>query len=87
MGDIRSGILKNNGTSTPKAFQIHLQDCVFDTQTTMTTTFTGNASSTDGGNYYTIYNTDTGRINNVAWPLVTLREPLIKAARVSNRKS
>ncbi|MCZ6953380.1 fimbrial protein [Escherichia coli] len=67
MGDIGSGILKNNGTSTPKAFQIHLQDCVFDTQTTMTTTFTGNASSTNSGNYYTIYNTDTGAaFNNVS---------------------
>ncbi|WP_218066856.1 fimbrial protein [Escherichia coli] len=67
MGDIGSGILKNNGTSTPKAFQIHLQDCVFDTQTTMTTTFTGNASATNSGNYYTIYNTDTGAaFNNVS---------------------
>lgn len=26
MGDVGSGILKNNGTSTPKAFQIHLPD-------------------------------------------------------------
>ncbi|HDW3967497.1 TPA: fimbrial protein [Escherichia coli] len=62
MGDIGSGILKNNGTSTPKNFQIHLQDCVFDTQTTMKTAFTGNAS----GNYYTIYNTDTGAAFNNA---------------------
>ncbi|MBW8499897.1 fimbrial protein [Escherichia coli] len=33
----------------------------------MTTTFTGNASSTNSGNYYTIYNTDTGAaFNNVS---------------------
>ncbi len=88
MGDIGSGILKNNGTSTPKAFQIHLQDCVFDTQTTMTTTFTGNASSTNSGNYYTIYNTDTGAaFNNVSLAIGDAQGTSIKAARVSNRKS
>lgn len=41
MGDIGAEKLKNNGTTTPKSFQIRLQDCVFDTQETMTTTFTG----------------------------------------------
>ena len=40
MGDIGAEKLKNNGTTTPKNFQIRLQDCVFDTQETMTTTFT-----------------------------------------------
>ncbi|EIZ9865545.1 type 1 fimbrial protein, partial [Escherichia coli] len=38
MGDIGAEKLKNNGTTTPKSFQIRLQDCVFDTQETMTTT-------------------------------------------------
>ncbi len=41
MGDMGPEKLKNNGTTTPKSFQIGLQDCVFDTQETMTTTFTG----------------------------------------------
>ena len=34
MGDIGAEKLKNNGTTTPKSFQIRLQDCVFDTQET-----------------------------------------------------
>ncbi|MEF4370040.1 fimbrial protein, partial [Escherichia coli] len=54
-------------TTTPKSFQIRLQDCVFDTQETMTTTFTGTVSSANSGNYYTIFNTDTGAaFNNVS---------------------
>lgn len=53
MGDIGAEKLKNNGTTTPKNFQIRLQDCVFDTQETMTTTFTGTVSSANSGNYYT----------------------------------
>ncbi|EMC8353513.1 type 1 fimbrial protein, partial [Escherichia coli] len=64
MGDIGAEKLKNNGTTTPKSFQIRLQDCVFDTQETMTTTFTGTVSSTNSGNYYTIFNTDTGAAFN-----------------------
>ncbi|SPW53589.1 fimbrial-like adhesin protein [Escherichia coli] len=40
MGDIGAEKLKNNGTTTPKSFQIRLQDCVFDTQETMTTDLT-----------------------------------------------
>ena len=67
MGDIGAEKLKNNGTTTPKSFQIRLQDCVFDTQETMTTTFTGTVSSANSGNYYTIFNTDTGAaFNNVS---------------------
>ncbi|MCS1338819.1 type 1 fimbrial protein [Escherichia coli] len=67
MGDIGAEKLKNNGTTTPKNFQIRLQDCVFDTQETMTTTFTGTVSSANSGNYYTIFNTDTGAaFNNVS---------------------
>lgn len=53
LGNIGAEVLKNNGTTTPKDFQIRLQDCVFDTQTTMETTFTGNVS-TGNENYYTI---------------------------------
>ncbi|EJW7408912.1 type 1 fimbrial protein, partial [Shigella flexneri] len=67
MGDIGAEKLKNNGTTTPKSFQIRLQDCVFDTQETMTSTFTGTVSSANSGNYYTIFNTDTGAaFNNVS---------------------
>jgi type 1 fimbria pilin len=67
MGDIGADKLKGNGTTTPKDFQIHLQDCVFDTQTTMTTTFTGTVSTANSGNFYTIFNTDTGAaFNNVS---------------------
>lgn len=67
MGNIGAEKLKNNGTTTPKDFQIRLQDCVFDTQTTMTTTFTGTVSTANSGNYYTIFNTDTGAaFNNVS---------------------
>lgn len=67
MGDIGAEKLKNNGTTTPKNFQIRLQDCVFDTQETMTTTFTGTVSSANSSNYYTIFNTDTGAaFNNVS---------------------
>ncbi|HHH7926619.1 TPA: fimbrial protein [Escherichia coli] len=66
LGNIGAEALKNNGTTTPKDFQIRLQDCVFDTQTTMETTFTGNVS-TGNENYYTIFNTDTGAaFNNVS---------------------
>ena len=66
LGNIGAEVLKNNGTTTPKDFQIRLQDCVFDTQTTMETTFTGNVS-TGNENYYTIFNTDTGAaFNNVS---------------------
>lgn len=88
MGDIGAEKLKNNGTTTPKNFQIRLQDCVFDTQETMTTTFTGTVSSANSGNYYTIFNTDTGAaFNNVSPRSVTLWVPLTKAAWVLTRKS
>lgn len=66
LGNIGAEVLKNNGTTTPKDFQIRLQDCVFDTQTNMETTFIGNVS-TGNENYYTIFNTDTGAaFNNVS---------------------
>ncbi|BDI37146.1 fimbrial protein [Escherichia coli] len=66
LGNIGAEVLKNNGTTTPKDFQIRLQDCVFETQTNMETTFTGNVS-TGNENYYTIFNTDTGAaFNNVS---------------------
>lgn len=62
-----NGTARFYGTTTPKNFQIRLQDCVFDTQETMTTTFTGTVSSANSGNYYTIFNTDTGAaFNNVS---------------------
>lgn len=41
MGDIGAAKLTGGGTTTPKDFQIRLQDCVFTTETNMETTFTG----------------------------------------------
>ncbi|ENG7790713.1 type 1 fimbrial protein, partial [Escherichia coli] len=41
MGDIGSEKLKGGKSTTPKEFQIRLQDCVFDTQTKASTVFTG----------------------------------------------
>ncbi|SPW58344.1 Yfc fimbriae subunit YfcV [Escherichia coli] len=41
MGDIGAAKLTGGGTTTPKDFQIRLQDCVFSTETNMETTFTG----------------------------------------------
>ena len=35
MGDIGAAKLTGGGTTTPKDFQIRLQDCVFATETTM----------------------------------------------------
>ena len=40
MGDIGAAKLTGGGTTTPKDFQIHLQDCVFTTESNMETTFT-----------------------------------------------
>lgn len=42
MGSIGTGSLTGGKTTTPKDFQIRLQDCNFNTETTMATTFTGN---------------------------------------------
>ncbi|BHI45424.1 hypothetical protein JNE25003_23070 [Escherichia coli] len=40
MGSIGTGSLTGGKTTTPKDFQIRLQDCNFNTETTMATTFT-----------------------------------------------
>ncbi len=60
MGDIGAEKLKNNGETTPKAFEIHLQDCVLtNTQEIAHVVFTGNAPATEDKNFV-IYSTDTG---------------------------
>lgn len=54
----------------------------------MTTTFTGTVSSANSGNYYTIFNTDTGAaFNNVSLAIGDSLGPLTKVAWVSTRKS
>ncbi|UMV00762.1 fimbrial protein [Shigella flexneri] len=61
MGDIGAEKLKNNGTTTPKNFQIRLQDCVFTTETSMKTTFTGtNYAGPANTDNYALFNIDTG---------------------------
>ncbi|MEX3098854.1 fimbrial protein [Serratia ureilytica] len=47
LGDISNVALDDSGTSTPKAFQIHLKSCSTETLKTVTTTFTG-AQGKDG---------------------------------------
>lgn len=61
MGDIGSEKLKGGKSTTPKEFQIRLQDCVFDTQTKASTTFTGTIyTAVANSNNYTIFSTETG---------------------------
>ncbi|EFF0780935.1 fimbrial protein [Escherichia albertii] len=61
LGDIGSDKLKSGGSTTPKEFQIHLQDCVFDTETKTQTTFTGTIyTGIANSSNYTIFSTDTG---------------------------
>ncbi|HEE9628834.1 fimbrial protein [Escherichia coli] len=74
LGNIGAEVLKNNGTTTPKDFQIRLQDCVLDTQKTITTMFTGTVS-TANENYFAIFNTDTGvMFNNVSLAIGDLQQ-------------
>ncbi|WP_164058253.1 fimbrial protein [Serratia marcescens] len=47
LGQIASGTLANGGTSTPRQFQIKLENCSTATAKTVKTTFTG-AAGTDG---------------------------------------
>lgn len=71
MGSIGTGSLTGGKTTTPKDFQIRLQDCNFNTETTMATTFTGNPYSTNADNY-SLSNMDNGtEIPNVSWLSVT----------------
>ena len=77
MGDIGAEKLKNNGkTTTPKNFQIRLQDCVFRySGTTMATTFTGNPFLLQiADNYYTMfqYRYRCWHLTMLAWRSVTL---------------
>ncbi|MCV5597497.1 fimbrial protein, partial [Escherichia coli] len=66
MGSIGTGSLTGGKTTTPKDFQIRLQDCNFNTETTMTTTFTGNPYSGNSKNY-SLSNMDNGtEIPNVS---------------------
>ena len=66
MGSIGTGSLTGGKTTTPKDFQIRLQDCNFNTETTMSTTFTGNPYSTNADNY-SLSNMDNGtEIPNVS---------------------
>lgn len=66
MGSIGTGSLTGGKTTTPKDFQIRLQDCNFNTETTMATTFTGNPYSTNADNY-SLSNMDNGtEIPNVS---------------------
>ncbi|WP_420900453.1 fimbrial protein [Escherichia coli] len=61
LGDIGSEKLKGGGSTTPKDFQIHLQDCVFDTQTKAQTTFTGTIyAAVANSSNYTIFSTESG---------------------------
>ncbi|WP_261641958.1 fimbrial protein [Erwinia mallotivora] len=46
-GEVTSAALKDSGTSTPRPFQIKLQNCTFETASSVTTTFSG-AESTNG---------------------------------------
>lgn len=50
LGAVSSASLQNGGTSTPRTFDIKLQDCSVATQKTVTTTFTGTASKTNPDN-------------------------------------
>ncbi|MGX9738684.1 fimbrial protein [Pseudocitrobacter corydidari] len=66
MGDIGTGSLTGGKTTTPKKFQIHLQDCNFTTESTITTTFTGTPYSGNAENY-SLKNRDNGtEISNVS---------------------
>lgn len=61
MGDIGSEKLKGGKSTTPKEFQIRLQDCVFDTQAKASTVFTGTIyAAVANSNNYTIFSTETG---------------------------
>lgn len=50
LGAVSSASLENSGTSTPRTFNINLQDCALSTQKTVTTTFTGTASKANPDN-------------------------------------
>lgn len=88
MGDIGAEKLKNNGTTTPKNFQIRLQDCVFDTQETMTTPllvpFLLQIAAIITPFSIPI---PVRHLTMLAWRSVTLWVPLTKAAWVLTRKS
>ena len=61
MGDIGAAKLTGGGTTTPKDFQIRLQDCVFTTETNMETTFTGtNYAGPANADNYALFNVDSG---------------------------
>lgn len=61
MGDIGAAKLTGGGTTTPKDFQIRLQDCVFSTETNMETTFTGtNYAGPANTDNYALFNVDSG---------------------------
>ena len=61
MGDIGAAKLTGGGTTTPKDFQIRLQDCVFTTETNMETTFTGtNYAGPANTDNYALFNVDSG---------------------------
>lgn len=50
LGSISSVSLKNSGKSTPRQFSIDLEDCALTTAKTVTTTFTGTASTINPDN-------------------------------------
>ncbi|EOT8212915.1 type 1 fimbrial protein [Escherichia albertii] len=60
MGYIGASAILNT-TSTPKSFQIRLQDCAFGTETTMETTFTGTNYTGPNTDNYALFSQDTGR--------------------------
>lgn len=61
MGDIGAAKLTGGGTTTPKDFQIRLQDCVFTTETNIETTFTGtNYAGPANTDNYALFNVDSG---------------------------
>lgn len=50
LGAVSSASLQNGGTSSPRTFDIKLQDCALTTANTVTTTFTGTASKANPAN-------------------------------------
>lgn len=50
LGAVSSSSLENNGQSTPRVFQINLQDCSLSTAKTVTAKFTGTASKANPDN-------------------------------------
>lgn len=48
LGQVNTATIANGGTSTPVPFYIHLENCTFDTATTVSAIFGGMSSSVDG---------------------------------------